>query len=870
MAFSLEPWGHPPFYVVPYSTHLPLASGSLTTAPQAPRNRTGWHLNTLIPTSSPSAEGLHKRARRPRLGPLQSWSQRRGSVISQPYSQPSSLANAEIDGGVAVDKFLIQHSIPVMSDPTQSTPVSRPSRAERTTTSCGECRRRKQRCNQGQPCNNCARRYPQPVCEYRPNSRRSSAVAAAAAAAAAAQPPAFSISILPPPLSPRHLGIEGIRPSLIPPRQPSPLTPSWPRTPAQEVTGSLAGWPGFETLGHSPSTSSAGQYAWSTDRNLLYSHLSVCEEGCTQHTAAVHDIVKTLRAYYPGGQGLHPWGGGVWDSESSAWATSRDISPGIPPGISPGGSNISWGVTGPPPILQDADLFAVYIKLISQFKASLDGNPDASNPYIKYYIPYCLQSPLLQRVGVYTAACFLADSGHVDRTAAMAHKGQVIELMNMQLSSQLPTSDEGITGVIQLVLNEWHWGNEPDLRAHLRGLREMIRIRGGFRTLGLHGLISKLAITADIAIALSSETTPFLQGGTEFEFRDNSQVPLRLPLNTPFISKLATFASCGEALHIHGAVASILDDMRFLLAAVLALPEEPTLKELQKLHTTSGWIHERMMNLSVEGPTLRRLSAAGAATSPAPSSAASATSTTLSPLDTRPSPESEDDKHLAGGNTRGRPRGLKQQQQHSPAPVHSRQTLGDEHAGVLLRLKGSQSPTPATASSTPSTAIMPSDPPDYIYQSVRLAAILYSRAIMLRRPFSQVVTQVEYLQLWKTAWRVPLSTWRSLLGVFNWILLPLVLSSASSGGEDVNNHGHFVKGLLNLSLLQIGMENWELCRGVMDASVGLQRWLSGGEVGGVGGEGHGDDGSEKGRVHVKSEESEAAQGKKDKGKQVVG
>ncbi|KAK0670581.1 hypothetical protein QBC41DRAFT_221525 [Cercophora samala] len=849
MSSSLEPRGHAPFYLIPYTTQSPLA-----------RNRPGWHLNTLIPTSASSAEGLHKRARRPRLGPLQSWSQRRGSVISQPYNnQPSALANAEIDGRVAVNKFLIQHSIPVMSDPTQHHVPPRPSRAERTTTSCGECRRRKQRCNQGQPCNNCARRYPQPLCEYRPNSRRSSAVAAAAAAAGASQPPAFSISILPPPLSPGLYGIENIRPSSMPPRQPSPLASTWPRTPVQEVTGPLAGWPGFDTLGHSPTAPSTPQYAWSTDRSFLYSHLSVCEEGCTQHAAAVHGIVKTLRACYPGGQGLHPWGGGGWDSESSAWATS----PAIPSGISSRDSSMPWSITGHPPILEDAGLFAVYINLISQFKASLDGNPDASNPYIKYYVPYCIQSRLLQRVGVYTAACFLADSGHVDLTAAMAQKSQVFELVNMHLSSQLSTSDEGITGVIQLVLNEWHWGNDGDLRAHLSGLREMIRVRGGFRTLGLHGLISKLAITADVAIALSSETAPFLQGGAEFEFRDNSHVPLRLPLNTPFISKLATFASCSEALRIHGAVASILDDMRFLLAAVLALPEEPTAKELRKVHTTSGWIHERMVNLSVEGPAPRRLSTAAA--SPAPSSAASTTSATFSPLDTRPSPELGDDYH---GNTRGRSLGL-QQQQHSPLPVHPGQPSGDEHARVP-RLDGSPSPARIAASSTPSRAIMPSDPPDYIYQSVRLAAILYSRAIMLRRPFKQIVTRAEYLQLWRTTWKVPLSIWRSLLGVFNWILLPLV-SSSSSQEQDSNNHGHFVKGMLNVSLLQIGMENWELCSGIMDASVGLQRWLSGSGVenGDGGGQSREDwnGGDEETRG---GDKSDGGQGQKDKGKQVVG
>ncbi|KAH7420038.1 hypothetical protein BKA64DRAFT_652241 [Cadophora sp. MPI-SDFR-AT-0126] len=43
---------------------------------------------------------------------------------------------------------------------------------QRTFTSCTECRRRKQRCNQAKdrPCNNCARRYPPVICTYESSS----------------------------------------------------------------------------------------------------------------------------------------------------------------------------------------------------------------------------------------------------------------------------------------------------------------------------------------------------------------------------------------------------------------------------------------------------------------------------------------------------------------------------------------------------------------------------------------------------------------------------------------------------------------------------------------------------------------------------
>ncbi len=77
----------------------------------------------------------------------------------------------------------------------------------------------------------------------------------------------------------------------------------------------------------------------------------------------------------------------------------------------------------------------------------------------------------------------------------MAYKSNAIQVLNEHIRSVSVPTDEGLTGVIQLIVDEWYWGDTNDLRAHLRGLREMIKVRGGFRTLGLHGLISKLAIT---------------------------------------------------------------------------------------------------------------------------------------------------------------------------------------------------------------------------------------------------------------------------------------------------------------------------------------------------------------------------------------
>jgi hypothetical protein len=303
---------------------------------------------------------------------------------------------------------------------------------------------------------------------------------------------------------------------------------------------------------------------------------------------------------------------------------------------------------------------------------------------------------------------------------------------------------------------------------------------------------------------LYSEASPFLRGGSEFEFPDNTQIPLRVALNTPLISSLVTFSSCYDALHIHPAVASILDDMRFLLATVLALPKTPSAKELQKVHTTSAWIHERISGLPEESPAARRRSSAGSSSSSAP-------------VSSRDSPATEpgigEQQRLSPGQQRQRPprsRRPSAQQHHPP------------HSGR------SHQPTPESDDGSDSDS--DNSGPDYVYQAVRLAALLYSRAIRDRQPFSRVVTPTEFLRLWTTAvWRVPLSTWRSLLGVLNWVLLPLLPS-----GKAAQPHDRFVKAVLKLSLFQMGLDNWDIASSVMQAALSLQNWLAGGGGGGSG------------------------------------
>ncbi|KAL1840436.1 hypothetical protein VTJ49DRAFT_474 [Mycothermus thermophilus] len=634
-----------------------------------------------------------------------------------------------------------------MSDQMQG-PVSRPPRAERTTTSCGECRRRKQKCDQRQPCSNCARRFPQPACEYR--TRRPSAVAMP-------QRPTFSSSVSPPIMPRSPVNLNPLQPP--PVAQPPLLSPSWnQRRPSQNAEEAAPTWsiPGLTNQGPVPSTPE--QYAWSTDQLSLATSIVACHDSCTLHSNEVHEAIRLLHEYRGSTQQVAT--SNAWTQPGySAWtlvpAMTVQEPGGIPwPAVDPRGELVQTPVAK---AMGDAELLTIFVKFICQFTASLDGNPDPSNPYIKYYVPYFVNSPLLSRIAIYSAACFLTDSGHVERTTAMAHKGRVFKLLNEHIRSQPTPSDDVIAGVVQIALDEWHWGNINDLRAHLRGLSEMIRSRGGFGALGHNGIISKLAIACDVAVAMSFETPPLLRGQPEFEFRDSTQAPFRLPLNTPFVSNLAPFSSCSASLRIHEAAAAILDDMRFLLSLVLALPENPSAKELQKVHTTSAWIHERIWSLPEDSPAARRPSATGLTPSPAP----------LPTLD----PALRDEQQIRAIRRHSQsPNPQAQRQPPNPSPIQAQQPGAPSLPP--------RQPPPTTLNQPPEQP-----PADYIYQTIRYASLLYTRAIIQRKPFSTVVTSAEFLRLWTTMWRVPLATWRSMLGVFNWILLPIL-----SGGRAAQPH----------------------------------------------------------------------------------
>lgn len=75
------------------------------------------------------------------------------------------------------------------------------------------------------------------------------------------------------------------------------------------------------------------------------------------------------------------------------------------------------------------------------------------------------------------------------------HKHRVYRRLNAALASpDAQSSDTTIMALEQIVVDSWLWSGSKDLQAHLKGLRTMIQMRGGFQKLGMQGFLSKMII----------------------------------------------------------------------------------------------------------------------------------------------------------------------------------------------------------------------------------------------------------------------------------------------------------------------------------------------------------------------------------------
>ncbi|OHE95250.1 hypothetical protein CORC01_09395 [Colletotrichum orchidophilum] len=715
-----------------------------------------------------------------------------------------------------------------MSDSSQQQRTLRNAvRAERTTTSCGECRRRKQKPDTGNV--------------YLPDTSES--------------------------------------------RWARSLPSSTPRSPNSE---SATDQPtsGTQWLDTEPPNIDAGHVppsvSWlplvNPDRSILDADTFQASQQVLSHRLAVPKLVLEIFDANRDNENVlqHRLSPGAWSHQ----AGSRTPFPERP--IS--GIDEQIAVLPVDQTALNKKLLRMYIAVLSRFKASINGDPSPNNPFIRYYSPFCLQDPLVMRIILYTSACFLHETGDVRTEVLRTYKGQAIAMLNENLTpdngkrtapntTALTTadansstavgrqkpSDAAIAGVIQLTVAEWYWGDmEQDLRYHLMGLRDMIRLRGGFNQLGMDGLLAKTAIVHDVSISLAHENSPLLltlspsdddrrghgsgyegaTGSTTTAGAENSayrisampyafidpikDVPLRLANLSPMVTHLPcsgllpSFSDCATSLRIHPATASILDNVRYLLSAVDAIYGESatsamaTIQASLKARPMGKYMYEHITSLNPTIPGYCQ------GLSPNPSTR------TSSPPNSDYSAAVDREAVRSGSmSSTGTAAGLGSVGPgRSPSGPNSDSTTTSEWSSTKSHTRdASDSPT------SPRSVYHQQQSPDFMYQVIRLTALLYTRAVMTRTPLSGTCTESEFLQIWTTTWRVPLSTWNDAVGIFHWIMLAIAPACHRTP------HARFVKNMMTISTLTLGVENWAMAMGAATTGMRLQHWLEGQDMG---------------------------------------
>jgi Fungal specific transcription factor domain len=85
----------------------------------------------------------------------------------------------------------------------------------------------------------------------------------------------------------------------------------------------------------------------------------------------------------------------------------------------------------------------------------------------------------------------------------LSYKITAIELLNEKLCSskglEEQVSNEAICAVAILASIEWYWSEFEVVEKHLKGLAEMVRLRGGLGELGLHEFLKRMILMYTIA-----------------------------------------------------------------------------------------------------------------------------------------------------------------------------------------------------------------------------------------------------------------------------------------------------------------------------------------------------------------------------------
>jgi hypothetical protein len=112
---------------------------------------------------------------------------------------------------------------------------------------------------------------------------------------------------------------------------------------------------------------------------------------------------------------------------------------------------------------------------------------------------------------------------------------------------------------------------------------------------------------------------------------------------------------------------------------------------------------------------------------------------------------------------------------------------------------------------------------DFIYETCRIAALAYSSSIMSNTPFSQGYfgDKERRREFYSKLWKVGLTSWKKIPGIFLWILL---VAGPGSGNSPIDM---YLKEKATITAVSMVVDDFDLAVGCLRAFWVVQRWIAG-------------------------------------------
>ncbi|KAF6823639.1 Zn(2)-C6 fungal-type DNA-binding domain protein [Colletotrichum plurivorum] len=252
-----------------------------------------------------------------------------------------------------------------------------------------------------------------------------------------------------------------------------------------------------------------------------------------------------------------------------------------------------------------AELLHFYIQFVAPNMVSIDGQ---SQPpvFLAEVLPWMLQSPLFPNIGILMSSMTQSLEKGLEITKSpesLALKSHVLSIIAEYMRRPFDAiAIEMVRSIVNLVVMEWFWGADESMFAHMRGIKRMIKLRGGMR--GLGDIVGEsIMILTDYEIACCFETDLFWQ-------ENDPVLDEELPICTtwpecydsPLLASPTRFEDMAEKLGLCPAAARILDDVRFLTTSVTSASTLST--GTAKIRSTASWLHDKLVNMPASRPTV--------------------------------------------------------------------------------------------------------------------------------------------------------------------------------------------------------------------------------------------------------------------------